>query len=186
MYFPYHRTISLVLVIALTFGNVFTFGGGPCTTGCPGAGSATCQCCASHTKSQPPAEQDCYGHSQAANKCCQQSKAESPKSCCSNTHHGSADARLNSKDLSADRSSVLDESTGNVCRCSHQLPTPNAPAPERRDNLRIEFPAICFQVGFPAISDVTTLTPSFLDGVDYGLALMTHTRRQSLLCTWQI
>ncbi len=185
MYFRFQRTVSLILVITLTFGNAIPFGGGPCKADCPGPGSATCRCCASGIQDRPIAERNCCGQSQVADKCCQQSRSESPKSCCSNAHRGNTDARLNDNDSFA-RSSARDESTANVCRCSHQRPTPNAPAPERRDNVRIEFPAAYCHVDFLAITDISTLTPSFLDGVDYGLALMTHTRRQSLLCTWQI
>jgi hypothetical protein len=162
--------ISIVLVISLTIGNAFSYLGGQCEDGCPGSGSATCCCCVSLVKDRQAPRRDCCGQAQIANTCCQKTKADSIKSCCS----------------IVDRGIDRDDSTENVCRCSHERSTPSAPVPQRRDNVRIEFPAACCPVDFLASTETSILTPSFLDGVDYGLALMTHTRRQSLLCTWQI
>jgi hypothetical protein len=72
-----------------------------------------------------------------------------------------------------------------VCNCNHGDSTPQTPSKEQRDDVRVDLaiPALNLD-SYPELP-LNSRKLSSIDSFDMGLALMSHSRRQSLLGTWQ-
>jgi hypothetical protein len=159
VFFGLNKTITLFLVIALTVGSVIPFGR-TCETACSCSSSAECTCCAAPDQKLPK------------QGCCHKSPIATVKSCCSETR---------------DALNRHDDASHNVCSCSHREAAPIAPQREqKRDHSQTDLTVANDQVAIFARPQNIPNSPSTFDGIDPGLAQMTHTRRQSLLCSWLI
>ncbi len=165
-----NKAISWSLVAVLTLGPPFALQGRTCGAECECRQSVECLCCA---------RRGTTGSSGKGGGCCSElARATTGKSCCSGRETGE------SHPAGALFVPANDSHTG-VCNCRHGDSGPQAPAQEQRDDSRVDLAVAAMNLDGDPERPLISRKLSAFDGFDAGLALMSHSRRQSLLGTWQ-